>query len=87
MVEKLKEQIYVIPLDDVKHTPHWERSKRSVKAVRDFLARHMKSEDIKLDPGISRKLWERGAHKPPSKIRVRAMKFEDGQVQAETAEE
>ncbi len=63
MVEKLKEQIYVIPLDDVKHTPRWERSKRSVKAVRDFLARHMKSEDIKLDPGISRKLWERGAHK------------------------
>jgi large subunit ribosomal protein L31e len=87
MVEKLKEQIYVIPLDDVKHTPRWERSKRSVKAVRDFLAQHMKSEDIKLDPGISRKLWERGAHKPPARIRVRAMKFEDGQVQAEAAEE
>jgi len=87
MVEKLKEQIYVIPLHDVKHTPSWERAKRSVKAVRDFLARHMKSQDIKLDPGISRKLWERGAHKPPSKIRVRAMKFEDGQIQAELAEE
>jgi large subunit ribosomal protein L31e len=87
MVEKLKEQIYVIPLHDVKHTPSWERAKRSVAAVRDFLARHMKSQDIKLDPGISRKLWERGAHKPPSKIRVRAMKFEDGQIQAELAEE
>jgi large subunit ribosomal protein L31e len=87
MVEKLKEQIYVIPLDDVKHTPRWERSKRSVKAVRDFLAQHMKSDDIRLDPGISRKLWERGAQRPPSRIRVRAMKFEDGQVQAEAAEE
>ena len=87
MVEKLKEQIYNIPLRDVQHTPRWERGKRAMKAIRDFLARHMKSEDIKLAQNINEAVWERGSHKPPSRIRVRAMKFEDGQVQAELAEE
>ena len=87
MVEKLEEQIYIIPLRDVQHTPRWERGKRAMKAIRDFLARHMKSEDIRLDQSINEAVWERGSHKPPSRIRVRAMKFEDGQVQAELAKE
>ncbi len=87
MVEKLKEQIYVIPLRDVQHTPRWERGKRAMKAIRDFLAQHMKSEEIKLDQSINEAVWERGSHKPPSRIRVRAMKFEDGQVEAELAKE
>jgi len=87
MVEKLKEQIYVIPLRDVQHTPRWERGKRAMKAVRDFLAQHMKSEAIKIDQSINEAVWARGSHKPPSRIRVRAMKFEDGQVEAELAKE
>ncbi|HTY52307.1 MAG TPA: 50S ribosomal protein L31e [Methanomicrobiales archaeon] len=89
MVEKLKEQIYVIPLRDVQHTPRWERGKRAMKAIRDYLGQHMKvgSDEIKLDQSINEMVWERGSHKPPSRIRVRAMKFEDGQVQAELAEE
>jgi large subunit ribosomal protein L31e len=87
MVEKLKEQIYIIPLRDVQHTPRWERGKRAMKAIRDFLRQHMKSDEIKLDQSINEAVWERGSHKPPSRIRIRAMKFEDGQVQAELAEE
>jgi large subunit ribosomal protein L31e len=87
MVEKLKEQIYIIPLRDVQHTPRWERGKRAMKAIRDFLAQHMKSEEIRLDQSINEAVWARGSHKPPSRIRVRAMKFEDGQVEAELAKE
>ena len=30
-----------------------------------------------------RKAWERGIQKPPSRIRVRAVKLEDGTVEAE----
>ena len=47
----------------------------------------MKSEDVKLDKSINEHVWSRGSEKPPAKIRVRAMKFEDGQVQAEFAGE
>ncbi|MDD4126504.1 MAG: 50S ribosomal protein L31e [Methanomicrobium sp.] len=87
MADVLKEQIYVIPLRDVKKAPRWKRSPRAIKEIRAFLAKHMKSEDIKIDVSINEKIWERGSEKPPRKIRVRAMKFEDGQVQAELAEE
>lgn len=87
MADILKEQIYVIPLREVKKAPRWKRSPRAIKEIRVFLTRHMKSDDIKLDKSINEKVWERGCEKPPRKIRVRAMKFEDGQVQAELAEE
>jgi len=87
MVDVLKEQIYVIPLRDVKRAPRWKRSNKAVKDIRAFLVKHMKSEDVKLDRSINEKVWDRGSEKPPRKIRIRAMKFEDGQVQAELAEE
>lgn len=82
------EVIYTIPLRDVKKAPRWKRSKRAMNDVRDYLAKHMKAEpdQIKLDQSINEKIWERGAEKPPSKVRVRAMKFEDGVVEAELAE-
>jgi large subunit ribosomal protein L31e len=87
MADKMEEQIYIIPLRAVKRAPGWKRSNTAIKDIRKFLTRHMKSEDVKLDRSINERVWERGSSKPPSRIRVRAMKFEDGQVQAELAEE
>jgi len=87
MADKMEEQIYIIPLRGVKRAPGWKRSNTAIKDIRKFLTRHMKSEDVKIDKSINERVWERGSSKPPSRIRVRAMKFEDGQVQAELAEE
>jgi large subunit ribosomal protein L31e len=87
MAEKLQEHIYIIPLRDSRRAPRWKRSNTAIKDIRKYLARHMKSEDVKLDRSINEKVWDRGSTKPPSKIRIRAMKMEDGQVQAELAEE
>ncbi len=87
MVEAEKEQIYIIPLRDTKRAPKWKRAKVAVKDVRTYLQKHMKSDDVKLDRTINEKIWECGSQKPPSKIRVRAIKFSDGQVQAELAGE
>ncbi len=87
MVEILKEQIFSIPLRDMKKAPRWKRSARAIKEIRAYLERHMKTEEVKLDATINEHVWKRGSEKPPRKIRVRAMKFEDGQVQAELAEE
>jgi len=87
MAEKLQEHIYIIPLRDTRRAPRWKRSNTAMKDIRKYLAKHMKSEDVKLDRSINEKVWERGSTKPPTKIRIRAMKMEDGQVQAELAEE
>jgi len=83
MAENLEEHIYIIPLRDTKRAPRWKRSNAAIRDIRKYLARHMKSSDIKLDRSINEKVWELGAEKPPTKIRIRAMKMEDGQVQAE----
>ncbi len=87
MADILKEHIYIVPLRDVKRSPRWRRSNTAIKDIRKFLERHMKSRDVKLDRSINERVWENGSGKPPRKIRIRAMKFEDGQVQAELAEE
>lgn len=84
----VKEQIYTIPLRDVKRVPAWKRANRAVTEVRGFLMRHMKvdSVQVKLDKSINERLWEKGCKKPPLSIRVRAVKFADGEVHAELAQ-
>ena len=86
--DMVKEQIYTIPLRDVKRVPAWKRANRAVTEVRSYLTRHMKVDpvQVKLDKSINERLWERGCEKPPLSIRVRAVKLADGEVQAELAQ-
>jgi large subunit ribosomal protein L31e len=89
MAKIVLERVYSIRLrQKVKKYPRWLRTKKSVTYLRKFLARHMKAdlENIKLDTKLNEKLWERGAQKPPGKIKVRAVKFDDGVVEVEIAQ-
>lgn len=81
-----EERIYVIPLRDAKKAPRHKRTPRAVKVVRNFLMRHLKSENVKLDNALNQKLWERGIEKTLPRIRVRAVKEDDGSVKAYLAE-
>lgn len=85
--DAVKEQVYTIPLREIKNLPRNQRSRKAVLAVRKFLGRHMKVDvdDVKIHKSINEKIWERGYQKPPSRIRVRAMKFEDDTVETELA--
>ena len=82
--EKEIERIYVIPLRKIKNGRSSLAAPRAVKEVRSFLTKHMKvdSDDVWIDDSLNRELWSRGKFKIPSKIRVRAVKFEDGVVEA-----
>ncbi|MDI6888393.1 MAG: 50S ribosomal protein L31e [Methanocellales archaeon] len=83
------EQIYTISLRGAKKVPRWRRSKRAVDEIRTYLAKHMKAkpEQIHLDASINEKIWEKGGQGPPPRIRIKAMKFEDGVVEAELVKE
>ena len=85
--DMVKEQVYTIPLREARKVPSWKRANRAVIEVRNYLVRHMKVESIKvkLDKSINERLWEKGCEKPPLSIRVRAVKFADGELQAELA--
>jgi large subunit ribosomal protein L31e len=86
-----EERVITVPLRDVKAVPSHERGGRAMKLIREHLAKHFSVDegDVRLDPGLNESVWERGRQNPPSKIRVRAARFdEDGEpvVEAEPAE-
>lgn len=78
------ERIYTIPLRrEWLKAPRYKRAKKSMKAIKEFLVRHMKiySRDlnkIKIDPWINRAIWSRGIKNVPHKIIVKAIKEDDG---------
>ena len=87
--EKHEEHIFIVPLKFPPELASYKRAKRSVKEVRKYLVRHTKTqpEDIHIDSSINQLIWARGGKHVPPRIRIRAMKFEDGVVEAEALTE
>ena len=83
--EVVLERQYTIPLRVVLGVPRWRRAARAIRFVRAFIARHMKAEEVKIDPKVSEYVWSRGAKKPPRKVKVKAIKYRDGLVRVELA--
>jgi len=82
MAEEI-ERIYVIPLKKKTYRSS-VAAPYAVKTVKTFLTRHMKVEDDKvwIDDSLNNALWKRGKFHMPTKIRVKAVKFDDGVVEA-----
>ncbi|RAP50261.1 MAG: 50S ribosomal protein L31e [Methanosphaera sp. rholeuAM74] len=80
------ERIYTIPLRDVKRVPRTKRSPKAMRYIREFIEKHMKTDDVIIDQSVNEKIWERGREKIPSKIKVRAVE-EDGTVEVTLVEE
>jgi len=89
MAEPQLERIYTVPLRKAKLAPRTKRAKRAVNEVRHFIAQHMKADEEKiwLDNPVNEIIWAQGIQKPPLRIRVKAVKFEDGIVEVSIPEE
>lgn len=76
------ERIYVIPLKK-KYFPASNAAPTAVKRVKQYINRHMKVDetDIWIDESLNNAIWSKGKYKMPSKIRVKAVRFEDGVVE------
>src|SRR3989344_6254936 len=78
------ERTFTIPLrKEWLKAPKYKRAKRTISAVRDFLARHMKPVELKLGKYLNLEVWKHGIKNPPSRIRVTAKKDDKGVVVAE----
>ncbi len=78
------ERVYNVPLRrEWLKAPPYKRAKKAVAAVRQFLMRHMKGEQVKLGSHLNEAIWERGIKKPPHHVKVTAIKDDDGVVRAE----
>ena len=83
------ERIYTIPLGIVYKNPRTVRAKRAVKVVREFISRHMKTEEtnVKMSIAVNSYLFMRGMKKPPRRIKVKANKDEKtGKVEIHLAD-
>ncbi len=78
------EREYIIPLrKEFQKAPKYKRAKKTIKALKEFLAKHMKSDNIKIGKYLNLKVWEHGIKNPPHKVKVKVEKFDDGLVKAE----
>lgn len=78
------ERVYTIPIaKEWLKVPVYKRAKKSVIGVRNFLTRHMKSEDIRLGKALNEAIWVHGMKNPPRKIKVNVTKDDKGVVRAE----
>lgn len=75
------ERVYNVPLrKEYMKAPNWKRTPKAVKALREFMIRHMKSEDIVIGKYANQLLWKDGIKNPPHHIKVNAVKDEKGRV-------
>lgn len=86
-----EERVVTVPLRDAKAEANHKKADKSMKIIRAHLAQHFSVDEdaVRLDPSINETIWDNGRSNPPSKIRVRAARFdEEGEsvVEAETAE-
>ena len=81
-----EERVVTVPLREAKQAPSQERGDKAMSLIRAHLAKHFSVDeaDVRLDPAVNETVWARGRKKPPSKVRLRAARFdEDGEVVVE----
>lgn len=86
-----EERVVTIPLRDVQAGSKTDHADRAMRIIREHLAQHFSVEEdaVRLDPSINEAVWAQGRNNPPSKLRVRAARFEEegeSVVEAEPAE-
>ena len=78
------ERTYTIPLrTSFRNTERYNKSKRATRAVREFLQKHMKSDDVRIGAALNEYIWSRGGRNPPARVSVVCRKDDDGVVFAD----
>lgn len=85
--EIIDERIYTVPL----RKAYWagsrlRRANRSVRILKEFVERHMKPEELLIQPEVNDLIWSRGMQKPPRRLRIRATKNSENLVRVYLAE-
>lgn len=78
------ERVYNIPLrKKYQKAPRWKRTNRAVKAVKEFVLKHMKADKVRIGKYLNLELWKHGAKNPPHHIKVNCKKDEDNLLKVE----
>ena len=70
-----KERIYIIPLrKEFLKAPKYKRSAKSIRAIKEFIKKHMKVDDVLIGKYLNENVWKTGPKNPPSKVNVKVVK-------------
>lgn len=83
----LLERTYVIPLrKEFMKKPNYKKTKKAITAIKEFLMKHMKGDDVKLGAHLNEAIWANGRKNPPPRIKVKAIKDDKNIIRAELPE-
>ena len=69
---------YTIPLRrEFNKAANYRKTDKAVKAVREFLQKHMKTKEVRLGKQLNLELWKHGRKNPPSRVKVTVVKKDD----------
>lgn len=75
------ERVYAIPLRrETRKVAPYRKSKKAIRAIKEFILRHMKSKEISIGKHLNKKIWEHGIKNPPGKVKVTAAKDDKGKI-------
>lgn len=78
------ERVYTVPLRrEFLKVPRYKRTVKAMRALRAFLEKHMKSDNVKIGKYLSMFMTKHGIKNPPHHVKVTAAKDSDGMVKAE----
>lgn len=78
------ERTYNVPLRrEWLKVPKYKRAKKAIFALKRFLTRHMKSQDVLIGKRLNEFVWQNGIRAPPHHVKVNVVKEDDGKVYAE----
>ena len=97
MVEEL-ERVFTIPLTVTKVVPKTKRAPRAIKEIKEYVRKHMMEKtseedeekdkkEVWLDYRLNELIWSKGIEHPPRRVRVKAIRFEDGLIEVSLPEE
>ena len=76
------EKLYTIPLrKEFRKAPNYKRTSRAVKAIRDFIKKHMKNENVKIGKYLNLEIWKHGRKNPPARIKVKVITEKEKDVE------
>jgi len=78
------DRIYTIPLRrEFLKVPKYKRAKKAVTAVKQYLKKHIKSDDIKIGKSLNLNIWKHGIKNPPHHVKVEVTSDDEGIITAE----
>ena len=83
-IQPTVKRVYNVPLrKEWLKVPRYKRSKKAVKALKEFLMKHMKTDNVKLGRYVNELVWKHGIRNPPHHVKVEVEKNAEGMAFAE----